>query len=99
MAGKGQEAIDIGTKRQLFFDDMLIESSKGEKLGPSTIDVRLAVSLDGYSQTDAAVLCGNSVKMPVTWDENQDVSELSGYPIRLRFTMRDCKLYSFAFAE
>ena len=28
-AGKGQEAINIGTKRQLFFGDMLIESSKG----------------------------------------------------------------------
>jgi hypothetical protein len=55
--------------------------------------------IDGYTQADATVLCGNSVKMPVTWNKNQDVSELSGYPIRLRFTMRDCKLYAFSFVD
>ena len=44
-------------------------------------------------------LKGNSVRMPVSWDENHDVSKLAGTPVKLRFIMRDCKLYAFRFKE
>jgi hypothetical protein len=55
--------------------------------------------IDGYAQNNATILCGNSVKIPVTWADKDDVSELSRKPIRLRFIMRDCKLYSFGFTN
>ena len=55
--------------------------------------------INGYTQKEAAFICGNSVRMPVRWAERQDVSELSGMPIRIRFVMRDCKLYAFQFCE
>jgi hypothetical protein len=55
--------------------------------------------IDGYTQDDATVLCGNSVKMSVTWTDKFNVSEISGIPVKLRFIMRDCKLYSFASAD
>ena len=51
----------------------------------------------GYTEKEASFICGNSVRMPVCWGEKQDVSELSGKPIRIRFVMRDCKLYAFQF--
>jgi hypothetical protein len=51
----------------------------------------------GYTEQDATFICGNSVRMPVCWGERQDVSELAGKPIKIRFVMRDCKLYAFQF--
>ena len=53
--------------------------------------------LEGYTETDASFICGNSVRMPVCWGKSRDVSELAGKPIRIRFVLRDCKLYAFQF--
>ena len=50
-----------------------------------------------YAESDASFLCGNSVGMPVRWGEKTEVGELSGRPIKIRFVMRDCKLYAFQF--
>ena len=53
--------------------------------------------VQGYSEKEATFICGNSVRMPVCWGNRQDVSQLSGKPIKIRFVMRDCKLYAFQF--
>lgn len=42
---------------------------------------------------------GNSVRKTVTWKSGQDVSDLAGKPVRLRFVMRSMKLFSFQFVE
>ena len=53
--------------------------------------------IQGYTADEAMYICGNSVRMPVCWGDRQDVSELAGKPIKIRFVMRDCKLYAFQF--
>ena len=55
--------------------------------------------IGGYTEEDASWICGNSVRMPVRWGKSGDVSSLSGRPIRIRFVMRDCKLYAFQFVD
>ncbi len=57
--------------------------------------------IEGYSGEAAIALYGNSVRLPVYWGENknQDVSPLAGKPIKIRFQMRDCKLYAFQFCN
>ena len=55
--------------------------------------------VSGYTERDASYICGNSVRMPVRWGKSWDVSSLSGKPIRIRFVMRDCKLYAFQFVD
>ncbi|MBW8039913.1 MAG: glycoside hydrolase family 32 protein [Planctomycetes bacterium] len=55
--------------------------------------------IEGFTRADATPLCGNSVRMPVSWGQNQDVSKLAGRPIKMRLVMRDCKLYAFQFAK
>lgn len=55
--------------------------------------------IKGFTQADSELLIGNSVKLPVTWRNNYDVSELAGRPVRLRFIMRDCKLYAYQFVK
>ena len=52
-----------------------------------------------FSKTEATPVNGNSVRMPVRWGDRHTVSVLAGRPVRLRFHMRDCKLYAFRFVE
>jgi len=55
--------------------------------------------IPGLSKDDATPVNGNSVRMSVRWGDRADVSTLAGKPLRLRFHMRDCKLYAFRFAD
>ena len=53
----------------------------------------------GFSKYDATPANGNSVRMRVRWGDRAEVSTLAGKPVRLRFHMRDCKLYAFQFSD
>ncbi len=55
--------------------------------------------IEGFSREDATPVNGNSVRMSVRWGEVSDVSALAGTPVRIRFVMRDCKLYAFQFRD
>ena len=55
--------------------------------------------IKGYSREDALPLNGNSVRIPVKWRQNHDVSELSGKAVKLRIFMKECKLFAFQFRE
>ena len=53
----------------------------------------------GHSIGTADVIKGNFIAKRVTWAGNAALSDLAGRPIRLRFVMRDAKLYAFQFTE
>lgn len=53
--------------------------------------------IKGFTASDADEINGNYIRVPVSWKDNTDVSSLVGKAIRLRFVMRDSKLYSFQF--
>ena len=55
--------------------------------------------IEGYSKSDAVPVNGNSVRRPVRWNTGDDVGRLAGQPLRIRFHMRDCKLYAFQFRD
>lgn len=55
--------------------------------------------IEGYTREEATPLYVNSVRLPVTWGASGNVASLAGKPIRLRFGMRDCKLYAFQFTD
>jgi hypothetical protein len=55
--------------------------------------------IEGYSKSDAVSVNGNSVRGPVRWNTGDDVSRLAGQSLRIRFHMRDCKLYAFQFRD
>ena len=42
---------------------------------------------------------GNSLDRPVFFEDGSDFSEYEGKPVRLRFRMKDAKLYSMYFGE
>ena len=53
--------------------------------------------LEGYKAADADEINGNYLKVAASWNGRSDVSSLAGQPVRLRFLMRDARLYSFQF--
>jgi len=55
--------------------------------------------IPGFSKDDAIPVNGNSVRMPVRWGDRAEVSTLTGKPVRIRFHMRNCKLYAFQFVD
>lgn len=53
--------------------------------------------LPGFELASSDAMIGNSTSKQVTWQSKSDVSIASGQPVRLRFVMRDVKLYAFQF--
>lgn len=53
--------------------------------------------LPGFGMDAADAVLGNGVSKTVTWQGRSDVSPAAGRPVRLRFLMRDVKLYAFRF--
>ena len=61
------------------------------------IQDKSGAALRGFTAEDADEINGNYIRKVVTWNDSSDVSLLAGKPVRLRFVMRDTKLYSFQF--
>lgn len=53
--------------------------------------------IEGYTLKDADIIYGDSLDRTVGWQGKQDVSELTGKSLRMRFVMRETDLYSFKF--
>jgi hypothetical protein len=52
-----------------------------------------------YGITDCDPIRTDSVQQVVTWKGSPDVGNLAGQVVRLRFEMKNAKLYSFQFVE
>lgn len=50
-----------------------------------------------YTAVDAAPLVGNAVYGQVLWSDRRDLGLLAGEPIRIRFSLRNARLFSFKF--
>jgi len=55
--------------------------------------------LEGFEAADADEINGNYLKVAASWNGRPDVSALAGQPVRLRFLLRDARLYSFQFVR
>jgi hypothetical protein len=55
--------------------------------------------LPGFALADAVETIGNETGRAVRWKSGADVSSLAGKPVRLRFVMKDARLYSFQFRK
>lgn len=55
--------------------------------------------LPGYTLADADVTSGNAIRKPLTWHGGQGgLADIVG-PVKIRFVMRDMKLYAFQFTD
>jgi hypothetical protein len=53
----------------------------------------------GYRMEDSVSIDLNHIAAPAIWKDRDNVAELAGRPIRLRFKLRACKLYAFQFVK
>ena len=53
--------------------------------------------LDGFRLSDCTEICGDELARRVSWGDREDVAELAGRPVRLRFVMKDADLYALRF--
>ncbi len=58
---------------------------------------RFGRPLDGFSLAAGPAIYGDRIAAAYSWSSGDDVSSLEGEPIRLRFVLRDCDLYSYRF--
>ena len=54
-------------------------------------------ALPGYALADAIETIGNEIERVVRWRSGSDLSALAGTPVRLRFVLKDARLYSLRF--
>ena len=54
-------------------------------------------ALPGFAAEDADEINGNYIRVSASWKGSTGVGSLAGRPVRLRFLMRDARLYSFQF--
>ncbi|MHB9109142.1 MAG: glycoside hydrolase family protein [Armatimonadota bacterium] len=80
-----------------FDGDRLQVNADGSAAGWLKVEVQDPAGnpLPGFTAADARPVLGNRLDHPVTWKEHGNLSGLAGRPIRLRFVMRDIKLYAF----
>ena len=57
------------------------------------------IAIPGFCAEESDEINGNYVRKTASWGGSPQVGSLAGKSIRLRFEMRDCKLYSFVFNE
>lgn len=53
--------------------------------------------LDGFRLEDSKELIGDETARAYAWQGGEDLSPLSGRPVRLRFLLKDADIYSFRF--
>ena len=52
-----------------------------------------------FRLNDCPAIIGDSIEQPVRWSGSVNLERLAGEPVRLRFVMTECDLYSFRFRE
>lgn len=53
--------------------------------------------LEGYSLDDAEPFVGDRIEQTASWKAGDDLSQLAGQAVRLRFVLHDADLYSIRF--
>ena len=89
----------LKTKPIRFAGDNLYLNFSSSAMG----DVRVEILdtdghvIPGFSSADCDPIFGDTVKRKVSWSGHENLSNLAGKTIQLRFILKDADLYSFQF--
>jgi len=98
----GWVSVDAGpeegrlTTRPLRFDGKQLVLNVAAK-GRASVEIldEAGTAMDGFRAEDCEAFSGDKITHTVRWRGSSDVSKLAGKVIKLRFRLRDAKLYSF----
>ena len=94
------EGGEFTTPPLIFHGDRLEINFDGSAGGWARVEILDATdrSIPGFTEEDGDKISGNAVDHLVSWNGRSDVSTLKGKPVKLRFILRNAKLYAFQFA-
>jgi len=92
---------ELGTKPLRFRGSHLVLNYSTSAAGSVQVEIQDAVGnpLPGFRLKDCQPLVGDQIAGTVGWQGAPDLGALAGQPVRLRFVMTECDLYSFRFAD
>ena len=92
----GEEKGTLTTKPLVFFGDTLVVNANaaGGSLTVEALDAEGKV-IEGFGTADCTPITADSVRHVVTWKRDPDCHLLQARPIKLRFHLKNAKLYSF----
>jgi hypothetical protein len=54
-------------------------------------------AIEGFERENCSEIIGNEIEKEVTWNNNMNLKNISGKPVKLRFLLNDAHVYSFRF--
>jgi hypothetical protein len=97
---RAREAGELLTRVVTFQGKQLEVNFTTEKKGSIQIEIQdgSGKPIQGFTLADGIPLQGDEVDGQVKWKGTEDLADLQGKPVRLRFHLEDADLYSFRFA-
>jgi hypothetical protein len=95
----GADGGELRTKPLIFAGDALSINFSTGAAGSLRVEIQDASgqALPGFGLDDCQAVIGDAIERRVTWKNTSDLAAIAGKPVRLRFAMRECDLYSFRF--
>ncbi len=95
----GADGGELRTKPLIFAGDALSVNFSTGAAGPLRVEIQDASgqALPGFGLDDCQAVIGDAIERRVRWKNNPNLAAIAGKPVRLRFAMRECDLYSFRF--
>jgi len=95
----GAEPGELHTRPVIFAGDELVLNYSTSAVGGIKVELQDANGkpIPGFTLDDCVEVIGDRIERAVTWKNGGDLSALAGKPVRLRFVMKDCDLYSYRF--
>ncbi len=96
----GAKAGELFTKPLVFTGNSLILNLSASAAGSLRVEIRDGAGrpIPGFRLRDCPHIVGDAIERRVAWTGDPSLRALSGKPVRLRFVMQECDLYSFRFA-
>jgi len=97
----GAEEGELLTKSFVFSGDRLLLNYSASAAGGLRIEIQQAdgTPIPGFTLKESVPVVGDEIEGSVRWRGNGDLTSLAGQPVRLRFVMQECDLYSFHFQK
>ncbi|MFM9136023.1 MAG: hypothetical protein ACKOT0_11455 [bacterium] len=95
----GADKGTLVTKPLIFAGDALVVNFSTSAAGSLRVELQDAAGqpLPGFMAADCVALVGDAIERRVEWKNAPDLRATAGTPVRIRFELQDCDLYSFRF--
>lgn len=98
-ATAGANAGELTTTPITFAGDDLVLNYSTTAAGDMRVEIQDVDGrpIPGFTLDDCKLIIGDRIEGTVSWDSDAPLASLAGQPVRLRFVMTECDLFSYRF--